>query len=404
MEEDSDLFDFFTEKNDTQYDNLVKRIIVANPGLTEHATREKIKALEEKYGRKFYGVIYSDEPNKKLVFERKRLSQLEELNLLTEEEKLELERLRNGFVHAVAEVSKATGEDIDKIQEKIDNLLTSGIAEGLFEAKEIMIGGPIITGFGETEDPCIPNSIVSEFLRDTFTLAGLRKARVGKITKTDEYFIFGTSNDESYVKRTNTLTERGLVRRGYGGMLIAEDWESYIQAEMFLENTDDPKMVQHTFKLRAGTAYNSGFNRINLGVAVVESSKDFDYLTTIAVDSEEDKKRAYILGSIAHEMAHLYEPQAEKKIFEEYQQIIDEETAPEKRKRFVSDYVMRHSEIYKSDESGILKEDFAESVRIYTTNPDYLMSSYPRRFAFIKKNFSFIKPGSVMETIKKIKM
>ncbi len=121
----------------------------------------------------------------------------------------------------------------------------------------------------------------------------------------------------------------------------------------------------------------------------------------IGLKAEEDGMRAYIFGTVAHEVAHRCEAQMSRGDFEEYHLIIKEETVPQ-RSKFVSDYVLRHSEVYGSNEQILFKEDFAEAVRIYTTNPDYLKTNYPRRFDFIEQNFPFIKPGGVIDAISKL--
>lgn len=384
------------------YNGFVDRVIATNPDLSFQQAYDKILELEKKYEHRFFGVTYSDDPNRKLVFERRRLSQLEELNLSTEEEKQTLEQLRADFAQIVAEVAEATGDDPVEIQKNLDTALVYNVAKDLFEAKEIMIKGPIVEGFGETQDARIPNTVIREFLKATFTPEVLRKAKVGRIGKDDKYMIFRGRSQE-HTEKGNELSQKGIARWDDGGMMIAEDRESYLQAEMFLEGVDDPSKLKHTFKIRATAGDSSGFHKIQLRSFGVEKPADFDYLAATGLDSEEDQMRAYILGTIAHEVAHRYENQVERKVFEEYKQILGEEVAQQARPRFVSDYVVKHSEMYGSDEQLLLKEDFAETVRLYATNPDYLRTNYPRRFAFIEQNFPFIKSSSVVEAVKRIK-
>lgn len=383
-----------------QYNEFVDRVTATNPDLSPQQVYDKIQELEKKYEHRFFGVTYSDDPNRKLVFERRRLSQLEELNLLTEEEKQTLEQLRADFARIVAEVAEATGDDPVEIQRNLDTALVYNVAKDLFEAKEIMVEGPIVKGFEETQDARIPNTAIREFLKAAFTPEALRKARVGRIGKDDKYMIFRGRSQE-HTEKGNELSQRGIARWDDGGMMIAEDRESYLQAEMFLEGVDDPSRLKHTFKIRATAGDSSGFHKIQLRSFGVEQPADFDYLAATGLESEDDQMRAYILGTIAHEVAHRYEDQVERKIFEEYKQILGEEVA-QVRPKFVSDYVVKHSEMYGSDEQLLLKEDFAESVRLYTTNPDYLRTNYPRRFAFIEENFPFIKSGSVVKAVRGI--
>jgi len=385
-----------------QYNEFVDRVVAANPDLSPQQACDKLQELEKKYDHRFFGVTYSDDPNKKLVFERKRLSQLEELNLLTEEEKEILGKLRADFAQVIAEVAEATGDDPAEIQKNLDTALTYGVAKDLFEAKEIMINGPIIKGFEETQDARIPNATIREFLKAAFTLEALRKARIGRIEKDDRYLMIRARKRDKDTEEGNELLKRGLVQWD-GGFLLAENREAYLQSAMFLEGVNDPSRLKHTFKIRATAGDSSGFHKIQLRSFDFEKPTNFDYLADTGLESDEDKMRAYILGTISHEVAHRYAHQLERRIFEEYQQIVNEEVASQARPKFVSDYVVKHSEMYGSDEQLLLREDFAETVRIYTTNPGYLRTNYPKRFAFIGKNFPFIKSGSVVESVKGIK-
>jgi hypothetical protein len=387
---------WFPEELRSQYNQLVDSVISANPDLSPQQASDKIFELEKKYGREFFSIVRSNYgPNGQSVVERRRLSQLEELNLLTEEEKITLNDLRENFDKIVADIAEATGDDPEEIQKNIDSMFLNNIAKDLIEAKEMMVNGPIVEGFEETQDPRIPNITVREFMKDTFTLKGLTKAKVARVNKDDEYMFVDTNTN---IDKMSELIKKGLLHwSDRGGHMIVNSKEEYLQAEMFLEEVDNPNELKHTFKLRAHAG-----DEIRLKSFGVEKSEDFDYLADIGLESEEDRMRAYILGVIAHEVAHQYEHQLENNFFDEYREIMTEEVAPEKRSKFVTDYVLKHSEVYNSGEQEIFQEDFAEAVRIYTTNPDYLIKNYPRRFAFIEQNFPFIKAGSVVEAVKNI--
>ena len=380
-----------------EYNEFVGRVIVANPELSSQQAYDKITELEKIYNYRFSGVRYPSDANKKLVNDRNRLSILNELNLLTDEEDQQLKQLKEDFAQVISDITEVTGDEPSIIQKNIDAALKFNVANNLTEAKEIMLEGPIIKGFEETEDVHIPNSAIREFLKITFTPEMLRKIKIGKISKDDTYMIFVGTRQESNQK-VRELIKSGIIEYGDSiGILIAKDKESYLQAEILLENVTDPSKLEHTFKIRAGAGAGISFKNIPFGSFGVEKSADFDYLATTGLKSDEDQMRAYILGTVVHEIAHSIN-------FDEnmYKQILDEEIAPQKRSKFVSDYVLKHSESYKSSDREVLREDFAETVRIYTTNPDYLRDNYPKRFAFIKQNFPFIKLGSVIETVKKL--
>lgn len=384
-----------------EYNQLVNKIKAKNPELTFQQAYDMILDLEKKYDYKVLGVIYPEELGPKLVYDRRKLSLLRDLNLITEEEKRILDQLENDFNKVIAEIAETTKIDPGEIKKDVDFALTSGTAYSLAEVREIMIDGPIVEGFEDTKDPRISNAAIRDFLKSTFTSEELRKAKIGRISKDDNYMIYRNIGNESkeYAQKFNELTEKNIANLDIDtGMMIATSRENYLQAEMFLEGVDNVNDLKHIYKVRATAGRKGGFHKIQLRSFGIEKSEDFDYLTTIA-GSEEDKIKAYILGTINHEVAHRYQHQLEKEKFDDYKRIIDEEVS-QQRPRFVSDYVLKHSEIYGSSEQLLLKEDFAESVRIYTTNPDYLKINYPRRFNFIKENFPFIKSGSVSDVIK----
>ncbi len=381
----------------SQHDKLVDRIIATHPRLSTHDARTKLSELEKKHGYYFSGRRYPDAPNRRLVYERKRLSVLEELNFLTEEEKSTLERLRENFRQTAQDIAKTTREDLAEIQNGLDTALISDAANNLSEAKQILIEGPIIEGFEDTKDPSISNQKVLQFLKDTFTLEALRKAKVGRIIKNDDYLIF--TNESQHLEKRNQLFRKGIIQPE-DNRIIAKGKESYLQAEMLLEGIDDPTKLKHTYKVRADSGLNPRLRIIRLGSFGVESPDDFDYLADIELSSSEDKMRAFILGTIVHEVSHCYEAaQLDKSTSDQYKRIIEEESSPQ-RPKYVSDYVVKHKEMYGSNEHKIFREDLAESIRIFTTNPEYLARNYPKRLDFIRANFPFIKEGSVISTLK----
>jgi len=393
-------FDITPPEIKFQYNEFVDRVVAANPKLSPQSASEKIFEAEKRNDHHFFGVNYSQDPNMQLVFERRRLTALEEINLITDEDKKALQRLRADFNGVINEIVIQTGDEPADIEKAVDTLLINNVAQDLLEAKTILIEGPIIQGFEETYDPRIPNSRVKQFLIDAFGAKTLRKAKIGRVIKDDKYYIFSayTSSD---IEKGNALSKMGIARWSLEGHLVAEDKEHYLKAAIYLEKMDDQQGLKHTYKIRATAGDTNGFHQIKLGSFGVEQSKDFDYLSDVQLTNEEDKMRAYILGTVAHEVAHRYEMQIDKKTFDDYSHIIDEEVIPG-RKKYVSDYVLRHQEIYGSKEKDLLSEDFAEAIRIYATNPTYLQRNFPRRYAFVKSNLSFIKEGSVVEAVKNI--
>lgn len=379
-------------KERESYNELVDRVSTINPDLSPQQAMEKIAEAERTFDYRFFGITYGNT----IVRRRNQLAAYNAINVISPEDRLELANVQQEFDKTTTEIIKQTGDSQEQVKKSVDSLLDVGIATNFHEARNILIEGPVIKGFEETQDQKLSNKDVGDFLKETFGEKTLRLAKVGMVIKDDMYVMNPGQGDER-MKLGNTLIDRKLVSWS-SGMLLANTKEDYIQAEMALEGVTDPLQLKHTYKLRATSGSISGFDRINLRSFSLEKSTDYDYLASIDVTTEEDRMRAYILGTIAHEIAHRYE--GHEKVSTEYKKIADEEIIPE-RMKYVSDYVDRHHQIYKSNEATLLGEDFAETVRIYTTNSIYLQEKYPRRFAFIAKSFPFIKPDTVVGIIKK---
>ncbi|MFA6436954.1 MAG: hypothetical protein WC242_02450 [Candidatus Paceibacterota bacterium] len=383
---------------------FINKVTAANLDLSADQASEKLVALEKKYDCQLFRVIYGEGPHKELTVRRKKLSIYRELNIISDEEITILEKLEADFSKITKEICTATGDDPEETLKNIDSILEYQMAKDLSEAKEILINGPIIEGFEETKDHQMPDESVRQFLKDAFGLEALKKAKVARVTKDDQYMIFLGYNFQ-YGDKGAKLVKQGIADwDGYDHTrLILKSKEDYLKAAMFLEETDNPDRLEHAFKVRASSGNPGGFSIIRLRSFGVEKSSELDFLTdTTEFDNEDDRMRAFMLGVIAHEIAHGYEKQEKEGIFDEYKRIIEEENSYI-RSQYVSDYVLKHKERYGSDPQAIFREDFAEAVRIYITNPEYLQQNYPRRFAFINQKFPFIKAGAIGVAIKNMR-
>lgn len=65
--------------------------------------------------------------------------------------------------------------------------------------------------------------------------------------------------------------------------------------------------------------------------------------------------RAYILGTVAHEVVPRYEQQMNPAVFGEYYEIMNEELAPSGQPS-LTEYVRKHKEAYKSSEKILFKK------------------------------------------------
>ncbi len=339
---------------------------------------------------------YSSDPPR-MFRERNRLLALKDWHLADEEDVKTLEQLQTDFQNAIDTVSNRTGEDPTVVAKNIDSALLCGVAQNLHEAVEILIEGPIITGFETTQDPSFSNQQIGTFLKFAFGEPALRRARIGQITKDDLYIMYKNNQKNEHILQGNELCDKGLIHWDHG-WLAAETKGAYLQAELYLEGIDDPSKLQHLYKIRASTGSSNGYETIDLHSFGIEQPEDYEYLRYLPLDRD-GKMRAYMLGTLSHEVAHRCQKQLTEESLAGYRQIITEEVGPD-RSKYVSDYVRRHKEVYGSSDDMLLGEDLAEAVRIYTTNPDFLKNHYPRRFVFIAQHMPFIKPGSVVEAIK----
>lgn len=385
------------EKIKLKYKDFISKVKEANSGISEEEAANKILGAEKKYDYSFFWTEYKTEYKKEgaleLLLDKRKLSAMEELHLLGEEDKKQLDMIKNNFTKVISEVSELTGESQESCDYYLDKILFSGLVEDLEEAKYILVNGPKIKGFEETQDVKISNKKVSEFLKTAFGKDILRKSMIALIDK-DDRFIIKCDNKE----KSDELKDRFNLDFLDGmNLRVANNKEDYIKAEMFLEGVDDESKLKHLYKVRATAGIESGFAKIDLHSVGVEKSDDFDYLKEHALlTSEDEKMRAYILGIIGHEVAHKIEPQGKES--EEYAKTVEEEISGDKK--FVSDYVRRHKDLYGSTQQRVLKEDFTESVRIYLTNGDYLKTNFERRYKFIKDNYPFIKEDSIVDALK----
>lgn len=380
-----------------EYEDLVLKVKEANSEISEEEAVTKIFEVEKKYDHSFYWVKHNEAGARELVLSKRKFLAMEELNLLDEEGKKQLDLIKNNFDKVILEIGDLIGETRESCEHYLDKILYSGYVEDMKEAKDIIINGPKVKGFEETCDEKIPNKKVSEFLEIAFGGDVLRKSMIAIIDKDDKWLIKCDDID----KGNELIKKFNLDRHEGSSLFVAENEEDYTEAEMYLEDVDKKDELKHLHKLRATAGSESGFAKIYLHSFGAEKSEDYDYLKEHKMLTSEDKKRqAYILGTIGHEVAHKIEPRGKEDIVksEEYTKIVEEET--DGNKKFVSDYARRHKDLYGTKEYQVIREDFAETVRIFLTNADYLKTKYKQRYKFIKENYPFIKENSIVDILK----
>lgn len=339
----------------------------------------------------------TDSPGRILVFEKNNLRIFKGLGIISNEESTKLKEIESQFDQTVQEIISIVGGNPVEVEKNIDLTLGFGssAASNLLESKEILTNGPIVRGFEETDDPQIPNIKVLQFVRNSFGIESLTKAKVGGITKNDKYLFYSTTDKIEIRKK---ILQSGIAEMMGSNTLLADNKENYLKGAILLEEVNNIEALKHIYKLRASSGDQSCFSIFFLHSIGIEKSSDFDYLEGTSLKTEEDKMRVYLLSTIAHEILHRYHSLIDKDALTEYQNIVQQEISS-KRKHFVSDYVIKHQEIYGNNEVGIAEEDMAESVRIYVANSSYLKNNYPLRLAFIEKHLPFIQKDTAVKAI-----
>ncbi|MBU6431298.1 MAG: hypothetical protein KGJ58_01890 [Patescibacteria group bacterium] len=385
----------YSDEDHYIYNELVDKVVSSNTALSQQEAYDKIKELETKYEFDFSNGTEYLAPHASEVLERKKLYIFQELNIIDREEKEKLDKISVNFEKTAEEVANKDNEDVYAVRRILDMLLLYGRADNLQEAKEMIMNGPVVKGFEDSEDEMITNDKVKSFILNTFEQDVLNDVKIGKIIKDNKYLI---NPGRGNIDKGNDLVVQGICKWTAEGFLLAEDKNLYLQAEKFLEGVDDDNKLSHVYKIRAATS-RFVFAPIKIESFGVEKPSDFDYLKNFNLIKEEDKESAYILGTIAHEVAHKIDIKLDQNLKDEYENIIEKEFIKE-REKYVSDYVVRNKNFYKNPDSILIREDIAEAVRIYVTNPVYLESNYPLRFNFIKQKMPYIKSGSIVDFLK----
>jgi len=316
-------------------------------------------------------VIYPENSIQRKFNDRNRLLCLRDIGLASGQDleilnKLNLD-IENDFNKTIGEIAGITNRDPKDIENEINGTIAENKIENLSEAKELITSGIVIRGFENSKDiPPMSDDLVKDFLNNTFTKDFLKNNEVSRILKNQNYY---------YTK--NSFVE------------TAGDRDTYLKEEMKLEGVDSPEELKHIYKIRAKIMGDNFKETIRLGNFEFENPSTLDHIKNLEIESEEKQSILYILGTIAHEIAHKYEKQID---FKEYQGLIKGENEA------VSEYVNNHIKLYGSKKEKIAMEDFAEAIRIYVTNPEYLKENYPLRFGFIE-NLSIAKAGGALSSI-----
>lgn len=142
------------------------------------------------------------------------------------------------------------------------------------------------------------------------------------------------------------------------------DDTTYTTTANNLQNNNNEDITN--YKHRALT----GFWVIELySITPAEIEENKEYLK----EYNENKYIAYYLGTLIHEIAH----NIDQEYLETYTLLCNEDITIN-----ITNYVKKHKEMYNTNEQWIIREDFAEWLRLYTTNYEYLKKKSPQRAEF----------------------
>lgn len=355
----SQLGTFTPQSVKEQYRSIVPQVMTVNPDFqSPQDAFEHIRAIEGLHDARLFGVHLSDEATP---------------------------------LQATDKLSRLRGIPIREADSILMSVFNYRGLNSVEDAIERLTEGPKIAGFERTDlfEFDFANEELRAMLERSFGLDAILKSRLLEITKADDFPV--QCRDTAF--GNDCIPKYGA--RWEGGYLVLPDRKSYEEVEMQLEGVSDPQELQHSFKLRASTNISGGFATVKVREFIVEQPSHFDYLQGLIM-ADRDKMRAYFLGIIAHEAVHPMQAFGiDKNISDEYRALATQELSDTLDHKFVTQYVDRHQNIYKSNEDETLGEDFAEAVRIYLTNSAYLKQHFPRRYQFIQQNLPFVNENAI---------
>lgn len=390
----SQLGKFTTQRVKEQYRFIVSQVMAVNPELqAPQAALEHIRATEGVYGARLFGVQLTDKATRlqTSVFNRKLLKLKADLHIASDEERQGLEDIEWTFSIATDKLSRLRSMPVQEADNILMHVFNYRGLKSVDDAIERLTKGPKIEGFEKTDlfEFDFTNEELRTMLERSFGLNAILKSRLLEIAKVDGFPVL--CRDVAF--GNDCIPKYGA--KWEGGFLVLPDRKSYEDVEMQLEGVFDPKELQHSFKIRAGTDISGGFGTVKVYEFILEQPSHFDYLQGLPM-SDQDKMRAYFLGIIAHEVVHSMQAFGiDRSASDEYRALAAQEHSDTLGHKFVTQYVDRHHNIYKSNEHETLGEDFAEAVRIYLTNSDYLKQHFPRRYQFIQQNLSFVNENAI---------
>lgn len=303
----------------------------------------------------------------------------------------EIDALMNRLTAETADATKAKPKEIRKII--VDNARINGV--DVDKTAESILSAPNCEGFDPENDFGLDNEDVNSFLVEVFGKEKLIAHRVLQFFRLPGFLVsYSKINDAILAKHAKLVEEYGLEELGNSSFYLFPDRESYIHGEAILEDRQ-PAEIKHTFRNRAMSADTKLLEPVLVADHSVENPQDFDYLAALDLTNSEKNQR-YILGGIAHEVAHALLISQEEDVWRAYKvacQADEMHHGTIAVTNYSAEYYMKNDRKPNNiDGEVFLIEDFCETIRLFTTSPDFLNENSRARYNFVVKYYPWIKP------------
>lgn len=252
---------------------------------------------------------------------------------------------------------------------------------------------PDVDGFTKYSEFGVTDANVSQCLWRLFGTSRLAEAKVSKVSKRNDFLIFIPENASTKFKSIiNDFVELGLLQSRTKNVLSARNRSDYETVERDLEGKCSADTLNHTYKARATAGELDKPSAIDLHSFSTDTLESFDYLQDLPF-SPTEKMKIYLLGTVVHEVMHRLEQASSVGSAIRAEITGGNYKQWRAKEKFSSQYVARHALDFGSSPETVLAEEVAELVRIFVTNPLWMLSHNEEGFRLVNKYFDFFIPG-----------
>lgn len=297
-------------------------------------------------------------------------------------------------------ISKTAAETEADVLAVANTMMDFGRLRGVEvdQAAEIILGAPTISGYKPENDAGLTDETVKQFLLDTFGQRLLIETRMLQFKRLPGFLVCFSNYQGQYQK----IAESCAIERvgESANFYVFPNRDEYEAGEAILEDVA-PSAIEHTYRRRAMSADTHRLEPVVIAEHSIELLEDFDYLQELPY-SDSQKRRLYILGSLAHEVGHgMIDSKMINLSGYETAVELDRKTCGRQTSTI---YAVEYEEKSLStpdynNKAQFLVEDLCEAIRVYVTNPDFLQSVAPFRMEFVQSDVPLITAGSALQAI-----